>query len=64
MPIKQSRKIKDGAPCTVIGGTHKGKCGDVANMNINTSKTGHAILAVVQKNDERFKTLAKNMTTV
>jgi ribosomal protein S4E len=62
MPIKQSSKIKDGAPCTVIGGTHEGKCGDVAN--INTSKTGHAILAVVQKNDERFKTLAKNMTTV
>jgi ribosomal protein S4E len=54
-----AKKLTDGAQCTVIAGTHKGKSGKVSD--INTSKTGHVTITVVQKNGERFKTLAKNV---
>lgn len=50
---------KDGDQCSVIGGTHKGKSGTV--RDINTSKTGHVTITVVQADGERFKTLAKNV---
>ena len=52
-------KLKDGTQCTVVASTHKGKSGTV--RDINTSKTGHVTITVVQKNGERFKTLAKNV---
>lgn len=52
--------LKDGDFCKVIAGTHKGKSGTVRDMN--TSKTGHVTITVVQKNGERFKTLAKNVS--
>jgi ribosomal protein S4E len=52
-------KLKDGAPCKVIAGTHKGKSGTV--RDINTSKTGHVTITVVPKSGPRFKTLAKNV---
>lgn len=51
--------LKDGDYCEVIGGTHKGKSGTLTD--IKTSKTGHLTITVVQKNGERFKTLAKNV---
>jgi ribosomal protein S4E len=51
---------KDGDHCDVVGGTHKGKAGTV--RDIKTSKTGALTITVVQKNGERFKTLAKNVT--
>lgn len=51
--------IKDGDQCTVVGGTHKGKSGIV--QDLNTSKTGHITITVMQKNGVRFKTLAKNV---
>lgn len=54
-----TQKLKDGAACKVIGGTHAGKSGTV--RNINTSKTGHVTITVVQKNGDRFKTLATNV---
>jgi ribosomal protein S4E len=54
-----SMKLKDGAPCKVIAGTHKGKSGTV--RDINTSKTGHITITVVPKSGPRFKTLAKNV---
>ena len=54
-----SSKVKDGAKCTVVAGTHKGKSGTV--RDINTSKTGHITITLVQKNGERFKTLARNV---
>jgi hypothetical protein len=54
-----SMNVKDGAFCKVIAGTHKGKSGTV--RDINTSKTGQVTITVVQKNGERFKTLAKNV---
>jgi ribosomal protein S4E len=50
---------KDGDQCVVTGGTHKGKSGTV--RDINTSKTGHVTITVVQADGERFKTLAKNV---
>ena len=50
---------KDGDHWEVTGGTHKGKSGTV--RDINTSKTGHVTISVVQKNGERFKTLARNV---
>lgn len=52
--------LKDGALCTVTGGTHKGKSGSVTD--IKTSKTGHVTITVVQANGERFKTLARNVS--
>ena len=59
MKAKRASKIKDGAHCKVIGGAHAGKSGIVGD--INTSKTGHVTLTVVQPDGERFKTLAKNV---
>ena len=59
MKAEQPGKLKDGAQCKVIGGTHEGKSGIVTD--INTSKTGHVTITVVQPNGERFKTLAKNV---
>ena len=55
-------KITDGAKCNVIGGTHKGKSGTI--RDINTSKTGHLTITVVQKDGVRFKTLAKNVEVI
>ena len=54
--------LKDGERCIVIGGTHKGKSGVVRDLN--TSKTGQRTLTVVQANEERFKTLARNVARV
>lgn len=62
MTPKSSGKLKDGAKCNVIGGTHKGKSGVV--QDIKTSKTGHVTLTVVPADGERFKTLAKNVEIV
>lgn len=59
MKSSSNKKVKDGAECTVIGGTHAGKSGIV--KDINTSKTGHVTVTVLQANSERFKTLAKNI---
>ncbi len=53
------KTLKDGDLCAVIGGTHAGKSGTV--RDINTSKTGHVTITVVQANGDRFKTLAKNV---
>lgn len=39
--------LKDGNFCKVIAGTHKGKSGIV--QDINTSKTGHITITVLQK---------------
>ncbi len=62
MKTKPATKLKDGAKCKVIGGTHEGKRGTVAD--INTSKTGHQTITVIQPDGERFKTLAKNVEIV
>lgn len=59
MTSKAQGKVKDGARCQVIAGTHSGKSGIV--RDINTSKSGHITITVVQANGARFKTLAKNV---
>lgn len=59
MATKAVQKLKDGDQCSVVGGTHAGKSGTV--RDINTSKTGHVTITVVQKNGDRFKTLGKNV---
>lgn len=56
----QTKSPKDGAECRVVSGTHAGKSGKVTD--INTSKTGHITVTVVQTNGIRFKTLARNIT--
>jgi ribosomal protein S4E len=57
-----TENLKDGDDCKVIGGTHVGKSGKV--RDINTSKTGHITITVVQENGDRFKTLGKNVVVV
>ena len=59
MKSSSSQKLKDGARCKVVGGTHAGKSGIV--RDIKTSKTDHVTLTVLQANGIRFKTLAKNI---
>jgi len=59
MKAEQLTKLKDGAQCKVTSGVHAGKSGVV--RDINTSKTGHVTITVVQPGGECFKTLAKNV---
>jgi ribosomal protein S4E len=59
MKSNKSIKVADGAHCKVIGGVHAGKSGTI--RDINTSKTGHITITVVQQDGERFKTLARNV---
>lgn len=60
--INMTKKLRDGARCKVIGGTHAGKSGTV--HDIKTGKTGHVSITVRQSNGTRFKTLAKNVVVV
>jgi ribosomal protein S4E len=62
MKEKTGTGIVDGAKCKVTGGVHAGKSGTI--RDINTSKTGHVTITVVQANGERFKTLAKNVAVL
>lgn len=64
MAKKTSKRttIFNGSKCQVIAGTHSGKSGIV--RDINTSKTGHVTVTVVQANGNKFKTLAKNIEAV
>jgi ribosomal protein S4E len=55
-------KLNDGDFCKVIGGTYIGKSGYI--HDINTSKTGHITITVLQKNGVRFKTLGKNVVVI
>jgi ribosomal protein S4E len=62
MKSASDNTLKDGDSCTVVGGSHKGKSGTVKDSH--TSKTGHVTITVVQKNGERFKTLARNVVVL
>lgn len=53
------KKLKDGAQCKVVVGTHAGKSGIV--KDVKTSKTGAITITVLQANGDRFKTLGKNV---
>ena len=52
-------KLRDGAQCKVVTGTHAGKTGIV--RDINTSKSGFVTITVVPARGDRFKTLARNV---
>jgi ribosomal protein S4E len=60
--MQTSSILRDGDQCQVINGTHKGKSGIV--RDINTSKTGHITITVIQENGVRFKTLGKNVLVI
>jgi ribosomal protein S4E len=60
VPPKSDPKVKDGAGCEVVRGTHAGKSGVISD--IKTGKTGYVSITVTQTNGVRFKTLAKNVT--
>jgi len=62
MDNSKTKKLKNGDQCIVIGGTHKGKSGTV--QDLNTSKTGHITITVLQSNGVRFKTLGRNVEVV
>lgn len=51
--------LKEGALCTVIAGTHKGKSGTI--HDIKTSKSGEITITVKQTDGIRFKTLARSV---
>ena len=55
-------KLTEGTKCRVIRGTHAGKSGVV--KDVNKSKTGAVTITVLQKNGDRFKTLATNVQVV
>jgi ribosomal protein S4E len=52
-------KLRDGARCKVVHGTHAGKAGIVKDINL--SKSGFVTITVVPPSGVRFKTLAKNV---
>ncbi len=62
MKSEVNEKLKDGARCKVTGGTHGGKSGII--KDINTSKSGHITITVLQANGERFKTLVRNVELI
>ena len=58
----QPCNLINGDRCKVVAGTHAGKEGIV--QDINTSKTGHVTITVVESSGERFKTLAKSVVVL
>jgi KOW motif len=62
MRTDAANKLRDGASCKVIGGTHKGKSGIV--RDIKRGKTGHVSITVVQSDGVKLKTLAKNVAII
>jgi ribosomal protein S4E len=54
-----AENLQNDKRCMVVKGTHKGKSGIV--QDLNTSKTGHITITVLQDNGVRFKTLGKNV---
>lgn len=60
MPPKQAPPdVRNGDCCVVTGGTHAGKSGTVEDRK--TSKTGHVTITVRLADDDRIKTLARNV---
>ncbi|HEU4652267.1 MAG TPA: KOW motif-containing protein [Croceibacterium sp.] len=53
--------VRNGAFCRVVAGTHAGKSGTVEDRKV--SKTGAVTITVRLADDDRIKTLAKNVVT-
>ena len=62
MRVVDNGTLRNGDMCTVIGGTHKGRSGKVADWKL--SKTGQATITVQQADGTRFKTLARNAAAI
>jgi len=54
--------VRDGAFCRVVAGSHAGKSGTVEDRKL--SKTGAVTITVRLPDDDRIKTLAKNVEVV
>ena len=52
-------EVRDGDHCEVVAGAHKGKSGRVEDRKV--SKTGHVTITVRLADDDRIKTLARNV---
>jgi ribosomal protein L24 len=57
--MADTNSVRNGDQCDVVAGTHKGKSGRVEDLK--TSKTGAVTLTVRLADDDRIKTLAKNV---
>jgi ribosomal protein L24 len=57
--MAETKSVRNGDQCDVVAGTHKGKSGRVEDLK--TSKTGAVTLTVRLADDDRIKTLAKNV---
>jgi ribosomal protein S4E len=57
-----SANVVNGDKCIVVAGTHSGKSGTVRDRK--TSATGHVTVTVEQADGTRFKTLARNVSTM
>jgi ribosomal protein S4E len=60
--VPPADEVRDGARCRVVAGTHKGKSGTVEDRR--TSNTGAVTITVRLEDDDRIKTLAKNVVAV
>lgn len=58
----KSRLVANGDLCRVIAGTHKGRSGTIEDLN--RSKGGNITITVRDENQERFKTLARNVQKI
>jgi len=52
-------EVKNGDRCDVVAGTHKGKSGTVEDRKV--SKSGAVTITVRLPDNDRIKTLAKNV---
>jgi ribosomal protein S4E len=57
--VPPADEVRDGARCRVVAGTHKGKSG--TDEDRRTSNTGAVTITVRLEDDDRIKTLAKNV---
>jgi ribosomal protein S4E len=57
--MPEATSVENGDYCEVVAGTHKGKSGTVEDRK--TSKTGAVTITVRLADDDRIKTLAKNV---
>jgi ribosomal protein S4E len=51
--------VKNGDRCVITAGTHKGKTGTVEDRKL--SKSGHVTITVRLPDNDRIKTLARNV---
>jgi ribosomal protein S4E len=58
-PTNETPDVNNGDHCVVVAGTHAGKSGVVEDRKL--SKAGHVTITVRLPDDDRIKTLARNV---